>query len=387
MNLRIRTLILLVAIVRGALAGTSSAEPFRYPEARHGQGEMKYVNGVPVLVVQGTAEQMGEQVGTLAVKPASDLFKLVPEFLESLHLERAYPVLLKMGNFMVPQFPPDYLKELEAMAKASGQPRDLFVFGNAFPDVMKIGGCATLVVEANRSATGGPLFGRNLDWPPFGDFYEYTLVTVYRPQGKHAFASIGYSGMIGCASGINDAGLALANLDVTSSSDNSPRFNPGGTPWLLILRRILEECSTVGEAEKLVRSLKRTTMYNVAICDRNDGAVFEITSKNVLVRRPEAGICVSTNHFRTPQLATSTECGRYRLLDKSRELKTLAVVDVAKKMHEVNQGPMTIQTMIFEVSTLKLHLAFGRGPASRLPLTMLELAGFLGEERGQEKEP
>jgi hypothetical protein len=29
----------------------SAAEPFCYPEAKHGKGELRYVNGVPVLVV------------------------------------------------------------------------------------------------------------------------------------------------------------------------------------------------------------------------------------------------------------------------------------------------------------------------------------------------
>ena len=41
-----------------------------------------------------------------------------------------------------------------AAAKASGWPRDLLVFANTIPDLRKLGGCATLFVEAERSATG-----------------------------------------------------------------------------------------------------------------------------------------------------------------------------------------------------------------------------------------
>jgi hypothetical protein len=50
--------------------------------------------------------------------------------------------------------------------------------------------------------------------------------------------------------------------------------------------------------------------------------------------------------------------------------------DVAQKMDEVNQGPLTIQTMIFEPGSLKLHLAIGSCPASKLPLKTLKLAPF-----------
>src|SRR5205085_6318195 len=109
-----------------------------------------------------------------------------------------------------------------------------------------------------RSATGQPLFGRNLDYPTLGFLHEYTLVTVYRPTGKHAFVSIGFPGFIGCLSGMNDAGLTIAILEVYQTRDESPAFDAQGTPFALCFRRVLEECSTAAEAEALLRSMKRT---------------------------------------------------------------------------------------------------------------------------------
>jgi len=107
---------------------------------------------------------------------------------------------------------------------------------------------------------------------------------------------------------MNDAGLALAILEVYTSNDDSLKFDPKGTPYAMCYRRILEECSTVAQAEELLRSMKRTTRNNLAVCDRNGGAVFEVTPKNVVVRPPEGDICNCTNHFRTKELATTTEC-------------------------------------------------------------------------------
>jgi hypothetical protein len=83
---------------------------------------------------------------------------------------------------------------------------------------------------------------------------------------------------------------------------------------------------------------------------------------------------------RQPELAMTTKCWRYGILERSREIKQFDVAGVAKQMAAVGQGVSTLQTMVFEPSALKLHLAFGKGPATRLPLRTLELAGLLGKD-------
>src|SRR5688500_14064253 len=59
----------LLGVAPNALAQT--AEPFRFPAGREGKAsELKYVGATPVLVAEGTPEEIGEAVGKLAVKPA-----------------------------------------------------------------------------------------------------------------------------------------------------------------------------------------------------------------------------------------------------------------------------------------------------------------------------
>lgn len=377
---RLRPLVSVLAVLI-LVAAARASEPFRYPEARHGKGELRYVNHVPVLLVQGTPEEIGEQVGALTLKPAADLKRLSADFVKAQGWDRIYPMLLLSSNLMVPRFPRDHLRELEAVAKASGWQRNLLVLANTLPDLITLAQCAALMVEGERSATGAPLFGRNQDSPPFDSLHEYALVVVYRPAGKHAFVSITYPGMFGCFSGMNDAGLAIANLTVKEAADESKKLDLGGTPYTLALRRVLEECTTVDEAEKLLRSLKRTTWQNIAICDRKQAAVFETTPRSFVVRRAEAGICVCTNQFRTRELATVTDCPRYALLDKSREIKKLDLAEVARRMDSVSQDDWTQQTMIFEPQALRLHVAMGKGPATRLPLRALNLAEWFAKGR------
>ena len=44
------------------------------------------------------------------------------------------------------------------------------------------------------------------DFPPFGLLDRFGLVTVARPTGLHAFAAVGFPGMMGVL-GMNDAGV------------------------------------------------------------------------------------------------------------------------------------------------------------------------------------
>src|SRR5262249_6700861 len=199
------------------------------------------------------------------------------------------------------------------------------------------------LAEPARSATGGPLFGRNLDYPSLGYADKYSLVTVYRPNGKHAFVSVGYPGLIGCLSGMNDAGLTVAVLEVLGAKAADERVDPAGLPYALCYRRLLEDCTSVAEAEKLLCSLPRTTVTNLAVCDRHGAAVFEITPKRVVVRRAEDGLCTCTNHFCTAELRPVRQTNeyktldRYRILEEVRSREKVGVEDLHARLHAANQ--------------------------------------------------
>lgn len=367
-------------------SGVAAEEPFRYPEGTHGKGELRYQNGIPIVTLEGSPAEIGEQMGVLVLKPASGLRKKADDLLKVYGLEKMFPVLQKVGNVMRPQFPPDHLEELESAAKHSGWPRDLLILANTIPDLRKLTWCSALIVSPEKSETGAPLFGRNLDTTPFLPLHEYTFVAVYRPTGKRAFAVIAYPGTIGCYSGMNDAGLALADLTVSQAADNSQQLDTTGVPYTLAMRRVLEECGTVGDAEKLIRSMKRTTMQNMAACDRKIGVVLEITTKSVVPRRGKQGICACTNHFRTPELIgdeAPQSGGRFDLLEQARQLESLSVADVIKQLDQVS-GPRTLQSMVFEPATLKLHLSVGEGHASALPFKLIELKPLFAAKQKHE---
>jgi hypothetical protein len=370
----------LLSLFSALAAGTTApaAEPFRFPEAKHKGGELKYINDLPVLTLQGTPEELGEQAAVLTAASVKPLLELPKEIVRRHRLELAWPLFAAAADELMKNVPAEYRTELETAVKVGKVDRETVVVGNCLLELRRLGGCATLYVDPKQSETKAPLLGRNFDLDPLGLLDKYSLVTVAQPKGKRAFCSIGYPGLVGVVSGINDAGLTVATLDVYLTKDGATLFDPRGTPLTFCYRRILEECATVDEAAKLMRSLKATTCMNLAVCDKTEGAIFEITPKQVVVRRPDKGVLPCTNHFNTPDLYLPIPCWRYEILRKLEKRKeSFSVKDVAAAMHSVNQRTWTLQTMVFEPATLKLHLSIGQPPVSARPLKTLELAKLL----------
>lgn len=373
---RIRWTVIAVGLALGP-GRPAGSQVFEFREGASQGGQLKIINELPVLVVEGTPEVMGRQAAALT----SEAVKRLEDFPRALVLlmgrQREWPKYVATARAIFEQAPSDHRRELEACAAALDVDRDKLIALNTVLDVYGGFGCSSLIVEGKRSATGSPLFGRNLDFNGIGVLQRFNLVVVYRPTGKHAFASIGFPGLFGVLSGMNDRGLALALHGVFTARDGSPGFDSEGMPCTLLYRRVLEECSTVEEAEKLLRESRHTTALSVVLCDRRGGAVAEVSPGGVAVRRGSDGICACTNHFRAGRRVPVDFCPRYAALARSSAVDQLSLADIARKLDEVNQGIETLQTMVFEPRPLRLHLAVGRCPSSALPLKKLELAGLL----------
>lgn len=347
-----------------------------YPATTHDRGELRYVSQVPVAIFRGSPPEIGQQHAALLGKPGAPLLKFSKTILAESGAENFWPLAVFASKRLMVQAPARFRKELAAAAQHNDIDPDEMLVANTLLELRRLG-CSTLVVEPARSATGGLLFGRNFDFPSLGVLDKYSLVQVYHPQGKHAFASVAYPGIVGVLSGMNDAGLALATLDVEAAANGSSQFEPTGVPLMLVFRQILEECTTVEEAEQLLSKTKATTWANLTVCDRQNSAVFEITPTDVARRNPDDSLLQCTNHFRAEGLAVDKTCERYDSLLTADEKQKLDVADVHRHLDLVNQGEFTLQTMVFEPSELVLHLAIGKTPTSALPLARIELRDLL----------
>lgn len=346
------------------VASAQVSSPFK--PGKHGPAELKFVSGVPVLTVQGKPEEIGEQIGVLVGKNSPDPTPILNDFLKAAKVEDGFPAFKLMARKLKPNFPADHLAEMEALSKAGGYELDLLLFINTVYDLSSGMGCSTFVVEKGRSATGQPLFGRNFDWLASKGLPQQAMVVVSKPTGKHAFATITISPISGSISGMNDAGLActINEIHLKTASDKSS-FDWKGTPMLLLFRQVLEECTTVAEAETFLKNAKRTTAACLTVCDVNGGAVFEITPKSVGLRKATSDVTCCTNHFCTDLKLKDKKCWRLDKLQAVRDADgKYGVDDIFKTLHAVNQKASTIQAMVFEPAVKILHLKLGDGAKS-----------------------
>jgi hypothetical protein len=360
-----------------------SEEPFRFPEATHGKGELKYVKDIPILTLAGKPEEIGEQLGVLALKPAAPKVATFKKVLKEHGLDLIMPLVVKFGEAQFKKWPENYRKEFEAMVKAGGVDRDLMLIASTFSDLRNLAQCSALMIGPERSKTGNALMGRNLDYPPVPRMGDYEMIIVIRADGKKPIAMVGFpvSTILSCRmSGFNADGLALGGDDVGQSSDKAPQVEWKNIPTAVVMRRALEECSTIAEVGEFVRDNRPIERFGIMACDKKGGSVIEVTSKNVVRRGEGEDICYGTNCFLSKQLKLDkVDCNRAFLLAQAGDLKKLGVEEVAKKMAEVNQGKWTIHTWVFEPKTLKLHVAFGDGEksATEFKLKEIELGKWL----------
>lgn len=354
---------------------TLSPTPFRFPEGSHGRAYLRYHEDVPVLNVVGSPEEIGAAVGHLAVRHAPRMVGYPDELLRHFRSAWMRPVLVWAGEGMVRRFEADIRAEFEAVARAGGIQRSCAVLGNTLFDIKKFLACSALMVGPRRSATGGTLLGRNLDYPSQGFAHLYSLVTRYRPSSGRAFISVGFPGLVGVLSGMNESGLALGVLEVFQSRWYVNRLDLGGTPYAICLRKILQTCDNIEQAHAALGKMRRTTVFNVAIADRDRLAVFEVTPREVRVRQSKKGTCVCTNHFCLDENRPAWVFNLYQTFDRERTLHRVErergcfdIADIHAGLHATQQGDHTLQTMIFEPRTLRLHVALGQLPSSAGPL-------------------
>jgi hypothetical protein len=360
-----------------------------YASATAAGGSLTFQDRIPVLSVGGPPDAIGHQVADLALRPAARLLNYPTDYLRSQLRMPLLPQLIwylrqRPCRRLYGNFPERYRAELEAMAGRGFDLRRLIAANTLF-DMAQMGfrpmfGCSSWVARKEQTRTGALLFGRNLDFFPLGYLHDFSLVTVYAASAASlGFAAIGFPGCVGCFSGMNQCGLCLARHEVFTPAVKTT-YNPGGVPFAICFRAVLESCRTVAEATALIEKTPHVTVNNLVVCDANGGAVVEIAPEGVKSRPISAELRSCTNHFAHPAWQNPRQANSYQTRDRLARLDAapavgVGVEDVQRVLDDVNQGDLTIQTMVFDPSAVAVHVAFGPGP-TKTPLTRIDLSPY-----------
>jgi isopenicillin-N N-acyltransferase-like protein len=345
-----------------AVASCATSPQIRQLSTRGSETSTEKPFPVPIVELRGSGTEIGRQHGQ---QLSSSIHLLHDKYLMVFVRNDSQRFLaMAAADVFETELSPAHRDEVAGLALGSGIDEEETMLGQCFLDITGMTACSTITLPASASSDHVARFGRNLDFASLNVADKYTTLFIVHPDGgRFAFAAVGWPGMIGVLSGMNEHGLSLANMEVT----RFPRM-PQAMPYTILYRSVLEQCRNVEEAVAFLKKTPIQTANNLMLMDAaGNRAVVELTPDAVHVRRgkPEAAL-ISTNHQRDQDADQPGKCWRYDYLHDTAKSEFGRVDEkgVEKMLGHVGNRT-TLQSMVFEPANRVIYLATGSEAARR----------------------
>jgi len=277
------------------------------------RGSLKRIDGYLVLHVEGTPEQMGEQHGRLLRKEIQQACKAL---IKDGYFGASYKRLIDGTKTMEKHQPPEFRRELKALAKAAGidyldcvamqlfgdvdrgQP---FVWDNYYragddDDDRAGANCTSFAVFGPATKTGELICGRNLDFSDAGVGKYGSILMHARPDKGHAFVTVTWCGIINGWTLMNEKGLVTMN-NTGYHAQNANVLE--GISTCFMLRKVAQYAATVKEGVAIVKKGPRACGTNMLIAGGKppQAAMVEFDHKSVAVRPARKGYVLAANSY------------------------------------------------------------------------------------------
>jgi len=274
-----------------------------------------------------------------------------------------------------PHIPAPYLEELNAIA--SGCPevsvREI-VMANIFPEYFH---CSGFAVYGRATASGTLYHGRVLDYMTEIGLQQAAVTMIVAPENGHRFMNVGYAGFVGSVTGMNDQGLSVGEMG------GGGRGRWDGMPMTFMMRKALEDCSTVEQIVQFWKDTPRTCEYYYVFAQGTPAAAVGVkaTSEVVDLIRP------GESH---PQLGdgipdTILMSAGSRLKELRKRLETGHGTFTAESALHLMDRPVSMRSnlhnALFAPAELKAWVAHAgaRQPAAERPYVSYELGLLFNE--------
>lgn len=223
--------------------------------------------------------------------------------------------------------------------------------GHAMQDYMLVG-CSSFASWGENSADSSLIIGRNFDFYMGDKFAANKLVSFYEPEEGYKFASVGWPGMIGVLSGMNETGLT-----VTINAAKSTMPTASATPISILTREILQYASTIDEAYSIALKRKTFVSESILIGSARDGraAIIEKSPEQTALFNGSGSQIICTNHYQSEafshdernleNIATSDSPYRFARLEELLEenkpinpVKAAAILRNQKGLNDADLG-------------------------------------------------
>ncbi len=226
-------------------------------------------------------------------------FSRVTAYLGTLPIYAVFQFLSRLSFW--PYIPPRLKEELKGVAAGAQLGLPLILLINTLDDLANNWPCCSaLAVGTGRTSGGFYLGGRNLDYPVFVDvLVNLQTLFLITPDEGLPLASLAWPGYLGVLTGMNRAGVALAQL-TAMCRDSTLKGLPAG----LRNRLALEQESTVGGLAARLRAASRTIGNNLLLVSPQEALVLEVSAHRAALRRPMAELITTTNHFQSDEMSS-----------------------------------------------------------------------------------
>lgn len=167
--------------------------------------------------------------------------------------------------------------------------------GHAMQDYMLVG-CTSFAAWDSACADDNLVIGRNFDFFVGEEFAKNKLVSFFNPSDGYKFAMVGWAGMTGVLSGMNEKGLTVTINAAKSSMPTST-----STPISLLARQILQYASTIQEAYTIAKKAQTFVSESILIGSaiENRAAVIEKSIEKTVLFESGSNSLVCANHYQS----------------------------------------------------------------------------------------
>lgn len=280
------------------------------------RGNTLYRNpyGIWEADIKGDAVERGMAMGAMSrdlLRFQEDVFvRQIKELVPSdTYLGVLHKLILFFNRKMARYIPEEYRAEIAAFSEFCSHDFDVFGtpyerqlnyhaahdIGHAMQEYMLVG-CSSFAVWNEKSADSTLLIGRNFDFYMGDDFAVNKLVSFVRPASGYRYVSVGWPGMIGVVSGMNEKGLTLT---INAAKGSIP--TRAAMPISLLARHILQYAATVEEAYRIADTCQTFVSESLLIgqADGRCAAIIEKTPKKQALYSVAKAPLICTNHYQS----------------------------------------------------------------------------------------
>jgi len=266
---------------------------------------MTPVPPLPILELSGSPRELGLRHGQALAREIRGLRRALLAYLARIGLFAGalplYALLVFLARRFRPFIPARFLEEMMGVAQGADLGLGTILLLNALDDLANNSPrCSALAGGGNCTADGHYLLGRNLDYPLFTEvMVNHQTLFLLEPAQALPLASLAWPGYVGVCTGMNRAGVALAQL-TAMSLDRTYK----GVPAALRFRQALEGGGEVRAAASLILAAPGTIGNNLLLCSPTEAAGLELSARQGAIRYPRQGLLLATNHYQSGVMAS-----------------------------------------------------------------------------------